>query len=115
MKFLVDMPLSPVLAKWLSDRGHLASHAAQRGLEKADDPTILRVALEEGAVVVTAAGCWPSQAARDPRSCSFAAETGEKKRFSHAWNIPSASLPRPRYRIRSSSSSAHEFAEGDSP
>jgi predicted nuclease of predicted toxin-antitoxin system len=54
MKFLVDMPLSPALAKWLTDQGHDASHAAQRGLEKADDATILRVAREEGAVVVTA-------------------------------------------------------------
>ncbi len=54
MRFLVDMPLSPVLAKWLTDKGHHASHAGERGLEKADDATILRIAREEGAVVVTA-------------------------------------------------------------
>ena len=54
MRFLVDMPLSPVLAQWLSDRGHDAVHAAQRGLERADDATILRLAREEGAIVLTA-------------------------------------------------------------
>jgi predicted nuclease of predicted toxin-antitoxin system len=54
MKFLVDMPLSPVLAQWLSDKGHDAVHAAQRGLERADDATILRLAREEGAIVLTA-------------------------------------------------------------
>jgi hypothetical protein len=40
MRFLVDMPLSPVSAQWLSDKGHDAVHAAQRGLERADDATI---------------------------------------------------------------------------
>jgi predicted nuclease of predicted toxin-antitoxin system len=54
MRFLVDMPLSPVLAQWLSDRGHDAVHATQRGLERADDATILRLAREEGAIVLTA-------------------------------------------------------------
>jgi hypothetical protein len=38
MRFLVDMPLSPVLAQWLSDKGHDAVHAAQRGLERPTTP-----------------------------------------------------------------------------
>jgi len=54
MRFLVDMPLSPALAQWLSDKGHQGFHAAQRGLESADDETILRLAREDGAVVLTA-------------------------------------------------------------
>ena len=48
------MPLSPVLAQWLTDKGHEGSHASQRALERADDETILRLAREEGAVVLTA-------------------------------------------------------------
>ena len=54
MRFLVDMPLSPALARWLTDTGHHGAHAAQRGLESADDETILRLAREEGAIVLTA-------------------------------------------------------------
>ena len=54
MRFLVDMPLSPALAQWFSDKGHDADHVAQRGLQRADDADILLLAREEGAVVVTA-------------------------------------------------------------
>ena len=32
MKFLVDMPLSPSLARWLRERGHDAVHAFEVGL-----------------------------------------------------------------------------------
>jgi predicted nuclease of predicted toxin-antitoxin system len=41
MKFLVDMPLSPGLFRWLGERGHDAVHAANLGLERAPDTTIL--------------------------------------------------------------------------
>ena len=54
MRFLVDMPLSPVLALWLTGKGHEATHASHRGLERADDATILRLAREEESVVLTA-------------------------------------------------------------
>ena len=54
MKFLVDMPLSPGLAAWLKEQGHDAFHAAEVGLERASDETILERARGEGRVVLTA-------------------------------------------------------------
>ena len=41
MKFLVDMPLSPALARWLGIQGHDAVHAAALGLGRAADARIL--------------------------------------------------------------------------
>ena len=41
MKFLVDMPLSPELAVWLSQEGHNAVHALEVGLGRASDIIIL--------------------------------------------------------------------------
>lgn len=40
LKFLIDMPLSPSLAKWLANRGHDAVHAAAIHLEQAPDTAI---------------------------------------------------------------------------
>lgn len=37
MKFLVDMPVSPGIAKWLSEKGHDAIHASDSGLHDAAD------------------------------------------------------------------------------
>ena len=54
MKFLVDMPLSPALARWLGIRGHDAVHAAELGLGRAADTRILAQALQDGRTVVTA-------------------------------------------------------------
>lgn len=54
MKFLVDMPLSPALAAWLTTEGHDAVHALTRGLDRSADVEILAVARAEGRVVVTA-------------------------------------------------------------
>ena len=54
MKFLVDMPLSPNLAKWLSDKGHDASHASNVGLHNAPDAAILAAARINDRVVITA-------------------------------------------------------------
>jgi predicted nuclease of predicted toxin-antitoxin system len=54
MRFHIDMPLSPALARWLTDNGHQGAHATQRGLERAEDETILRLARDEGAIVLTA-------------------------------------------------------------
>jgi predicted nuclease of predicted toxin-antitoxin system len=54
MKFLVDMPLSPALARWLNASGHDAVHAITVGLERAEDSAILERARQEGRVVVTA-------------------------------------------------------------
>ena len=54
MKFLVDMPLSPGLIHWLQAQGHDAAHASALSLSQASDAVILRVAAEQGRVVVTA-------------------------------------------------------------
>lgn len=54
MKFLVDMPLSPGLARWLTQKGHDAVHAFSLGLDRAPDTIILERARQEGRVVITA-------------------------------------------------------------
>ncbi len=54
MKFLVDMPLSPNLARWLCQQGHDALHASQIGLSSAPDTEILKRAIQENRIVVTA-------------------------------------------------------------
>jgi predicted nuclease of predicted toxin-antitoxin system len=54
VKFLIDMPLSPKLADWLVEQGHDAVHAFEVGLSRASDTTILKHALSEQRVVVTA-------------------------------------------------------------
>ena len=52
--FLVDMPLSPGLADWLTASGHDAVHASRLGLFLAHDDAILQRALAEDRIVVTA-------------------------------------------------------------
>jgi predicted nuclease of predicted toxin-antitoxin system len=54
MKFLVDMPLSPALATWITDQGHDAVHAMDRGLDRASDNIIFERAREEQRVIITA-------------------------------------------------------------
>ncbi|HEY2012105.1 MAG TPA: DUF5615 family PIN-like protein [Bryobacteraceae bacterium] len=54
MKFLVDMPLSPELARWLRMEGHDAVHASDMALNEAPDQAILVTAANEGRVIVTA-------------------------------------------------------------
>jgi predicted nuclease of predicted toxin-antitoxin system len=54
VRFLVDMPLSPTLAAWLTDRGHDAVHAADLGLHSATDAEILVRAKSEARTVITA-------------------------------------------------------------
>jgi predicted nuclease of predicted toxin-antitoxin system len=54
MKFLVDMPLSPRLAKWLTEHGHDAVHVSDVGMERARDEEILGLAAKEKRVLVTA-------------------------------------------------------------
>lgn len=48
------MPLSPALAAWLTQQGYDTIHALHSGLAQASDPVILRRALEESRVVITA-------------------------------------------------------------
>jgi len=54
MRFLIDMPLSPVLAAQLREQGHDAIHATEVGLHAAPDAKILERARTEGRVILTA-------------------------------------------------------------
>jgi predicted nuclease of predicted toxin-antitoxin system len=54
VKFLVDMPLSPELAAWLTLRGHDAQHVSKLGLAQAADGEILELARSQHRVVITA-------------------------------------------------------------
>ena len=54
MKFLIDMPLSPKLAMWLSDQGHDAIHVAEIGLHDASDSVIMAKAKAEFRTIITA-------------------------------------------------------------
>ncbi|MBW7973601.1 DUF5615 family PIN-like protein [Bradyrhizobium sp. BR 10289] len=54
MKFLIDMPLSPALSRWLTDTGHDTVHASDIGLHDASDVEIIGRARQEARTVVTA-------------------------------------------------------------
>jgi len=54
VNFLIDMPLSPELAAWLSGQGHDAIHAADLGLFRASDVAILMRAKQEQRTIITA-------------------------------------------------------------
>lgn len=54
MRFLIDMPLSPQLARWLSGLGHDCVHAANVGLSGAPDSLIIEQARKDKRVVITA-------------------------------------------------------------
>lgn len=53
MRFLLDMLVSPLTAKWLTERGHDAVHALTLGLERAREREVLKRAANEGRDVVT--------------------------------------------------------------
>ena len=54
MKFLIDMPVSPLLVGWLQGEGHDAVHAAYVGLSRASDEEIIAQARKESRIIVTA-------------------------------------------------------------
>jgi predicted nuclease of predicted toxin-antitoxin system len=54
LKFLIDMPLSPSLAVWLSHQGHDAVHAGSLGPHTAPDTDIMERARGEGRIIITA-------------------------------------------------------------
>lgn len=68
MKFLIDMPLSPALARWLTVIGHDAVHASDAGLAAATDTEILERARSESRIVVTADLDYPRLLALDHAS-----------------------------------------------
>ncbi len=54
MRFIIDMPLSPVLADWLRQQGHDTVHVSDLGQAKALDVEILEYASREHRVIITA-------------------------------------------------------------
>lgn len=57
MKFLVDQPVSPMLAAWLRSvegGGHDAVHTRERGLSRAADAELFALAVSESRVIVKA-------------------------------------------------------------
>ena len=54
MKFLIDIPLSITLARWLAEAGHDALHAYDLGLERAADIDIIKRARQDQRTVITA-------------------------------------------------------------
>lgn len=54
MKFLVDNPVSPEVARMLQLAGHDAIHVQDRDLQRAADPIIFACAAREDRILVTA-------------------------------------------------------------
>lgn len=54
MRLLLDANLSPDVARRLSDSGHEAIHVVEIGLVTASDPVIMRAAVDEDRVLITA-------------------------------------------------------------
>jgi predicted nuclease of predicted toxin-antitoxin system len=53
MRFLVDAPLPPALARWLASRGHPTEHVSERNLAAAKDRAVWDYALSTDAVIIT--------------------------------------------------------------
>jgi len=64
LRFLIDMPITPLAVRQLEAAGHDAVHASQAGLATASDQEILEVAKREGRIVVTADLDYPRVLAR---------------------------------------------------
>ena len=54
MKFLIDQPLSPIVAEGLTAAGHDAIHVRAYGMQAASDVEIFERAASEGRIVVSA-------------------------------------------------------------
>ncbi len=54
MNFLVDQPVSPLLAAWLRENGRDAVHVRERGLSAAADSSLVELAIAEQRVLITA-------------------------------------------------------------
>jgi len=69
------MPLSPVLALWLVEKGHDAVHAAEIGMQTAPDTAIIERAKQEARTLITADLDYPRllalSAAKEPSLVLF--------------------------------------------
>jgi predicted nuclease of predicted toxin-antitoxin system len=54
MNFLVDMPISPEVARWLNEKGHDSVHASHVGLDRTKDKKIIEIAKEQNRIIITA-------------------------------------------------------------
>jgi predicted nuclease of predicted toxin-antitoxin system len=54
MRFLVDQNLSPALAEALTRAGHESVHVRDRGLKRADDSSVMALAVDEDRAVISA-------------------------------------------------------------
>ena len=54
MKFLVDQPVSPILADWLRQSGHDAYHVREHGLSRSPDTDLFERAVDEDRIIITA-------------------------------------------------------------
>lgn len=56
MRFLVDQCVSRLVAHGLRQDGHEAAHVSEIGRSRDTDPSLFKLAAEQGAVVITADG-----------------------------------------------------------
>ncbi|RJQ50838.1 MAG: hypothetical protein C4526_11310 [Nitrospiraceae bacterium] len=54
MSFLIDMPVSPEVARWLKEKGYDAVHASETGLHKTPDREIIEAAKKQKRIIITA-------------------------------------------------------------
>ena len=54
MRFLIDNPISPLVAKVLRENGHDAIHVQDVGLQAADDLVIFGLAQQQDRIIVSA-------------------------------------------------------------
>jgi predicted nuclease of predicted toxin-antitoxin system len=76
VRLLVDQNIARRVADLLCRAGHDAVHVSERGLQRAEDDEIVRVALAEDRVIVSEDTDFGALLARSvlvrPRSCCFA-------------------------------------------
>jgi predicted nuclease of predicted toxin-antitoxin system len=53
VKFLVDAQLPPALARWITERGHAATHVFEHGLASADDSILWEHARQQSCIIVS--------------------------------------------------------------
>ena len=68
MKFLIDAPLPPALARWLCEKGHDAQPVREVGLREALDEAIWAYALQTGAIIVTKDEDFATRAGREAKA-----------------------------------------------